>query len=215
MVKKLNLREKQFFLAILAYLSFCGFSFLSQFVDPLFGLVTMIGIAIPLAWGRWTGNWASMGFRKENLKPALGWGILGGILTSLIGISVLPKLSIPPQLGLQLAIGIPLWFFIASPFQEFFFRGYIQPIFENRFGNLWGLLLANLGFTLWHYCAPFSASPVPLNTPIGFLSTFAAGLVYATIFQRTRHIGAPWLAHLLTGIVFILVGAMDFVAEVF
>ena len=208
-------KKKQFLLAILAYILFCGLSFLSRSFELLFGLVTLIGIAFPLAWGKWTGNWASMGFRKENLKPALGWGILGGILTSLIGVSVLPELFIPPQLGLQLAIGIPLWAFIVSPFQEFFFRGYMQPIFENRFGNLWGLLLSNLGFTLWHYCAPFDASPVPLNTPLGFLSTFAAGLIYAYIFQRTRHIIAPWLAHLLTGIIFILVGAMDFVEAIF
>ncbi|MBT3338990.1 MAG: CPBP family intramembrane metalloprotease [Anaerolineae bacterium] len=204
--------KKPFLLAILTYLIFCGLSFLSQSVESLFGVVTMIGIAFPLAWGKWKGNLASMGFRKENLKPALGWGILGGILASLIGIAVLLELSIPDNLGLQLLIGVPLWALIVSPFQEFFFRGFMQPIFESKLGNLWGLLLSNLGFTLWHYCAPFDTSPVPLNSAVGFLATFAAGLVYAYVFQRTRNIVAPWLAHLLTGIVFVLVGAMDFVS---
>jgi membrane protease YdiL (CAAX protease family) len=100
---------------------------------------------------------------------------------------------------------------IASPFQEFFFRGWLQTRFGNRLGDWWGLLLANACFTAWHYCAPFSsATPVPLETPIGALSTFGAGLVYAYVFLRTGNILAPWLAHVITGITFILVGAMDF-----
>jgi len=153
-----------------------------------------------------------LGFRKANLSSSVRWGILGGILSGLIGVAVLPSLSVPSNLGLQLLIGVPLWAFIASPFQEFFFRSYLQPIVQERFGDLSGMLLANLGFTLWHYCAPFSGSPVPLNTVLGFASTFLAGLVYAYVFQRTKNIISPWLAHLLTGIVFIIVGAMDFVS---
>ncbi len=203
--------KKPFLLATLAYFIFCGLSFLSRSVEPLFGLVTIIGIAFPLAWGKWTGDWASMGFCQRNLTSAIGWGVLGGILTGLIGMAVLPELSFPSNLGMQLLIGVPLWAFIASPFQEFFFRGYLQPIAQVRFGDFFGLLLANLGFTLWHYYAPFSGSPIPLNTVLGFTSTFLAGLVYAYVFHRTRHIVAPWLAHLLTGIIFIVVGAMDFV----
>jgi membrane protease YdiL (CAAX protease family) len=123
----------------------------------------------------------------------------------------LPELSIPTNLGLQLAIGIPIWAFLASPFQEFFFRGWLQTRFENSLGNWWGLLLANLCFTLWHYTAPFvSATPVPLKTPVGALATFGAGLIYACVFQRARNIIAPWFAHLLSGVTFIIVGAMDF-----
>ena len=51
---------------------------------------------------------------------------------------------------------------------------------------------------------------VPLMTATGVLSTFGAGFVYAYIFQRTRNIIAPWLAHTLAGVTFIFVGAMDF-----
>jgi membrane protease YdiL (CAAX protease family) len=136
---------------------------------------------------------------------------MGGLLTALIGIAVLPARSIPAQLGLQLAIGIPIWVFVASPFQEFFFRGWLQSRLENRLGNLWGLLLANTCFTIWHYFAPFvRQTTVPLMTIMGALSTFGAGLVYAYVFQRTRNMIAPWLAHMLAGVAFILVGAMDF-----
>jgi membrane protease YdiL (CAAX protease family) len=174
-----------------------------------------MGIAFPLVWGKLTGNWAQMGFTGKNTRPALLWGVVGGVLTSIIGIAVLPERSTPSQIGLQLAIGVPIWALIASPFQEFFFRGWLQTRFENSLGNWWGLLLATACFTLWHYCAPFAGStPVPLETPIGALATFGAGLVYAVVFQRTQNVIAPWLAHVISGITFIVVGAMDFTQPV-
>jgi membrane protease YdiL (CAAX protease family) len=202
--------KNRFWLALAIYLLFCGLSYFSEPDDALFALVTLIGIGFPLAYAKWTGNWAALGFRKTDIAPSIQWGILGGILSGLIGLAVLPSISVPSRLGLQLLIGVPMWALIASPFQEFFFRGYLQPIVQARFGDLRGLLLANLGFTLWHYCAPFSGSPVPLNSVLGFVSTFLAGLAYAYVFYRTKHIIAPWLAHLLTGTIFIIVGAMDF-----
>ena len=98
-----------------------------------------------------------------------------------------------------------------SPFQEFFFRGWLQSRFAMILGKWRGLILANVCFTLWHYCAPFvTQSPVPLKTPLGALSTFIVGLLYGYTFMRTRNIIAPWLAHILAGITFIIIGAMDF-----
>ena len=199
--------RKQLAQAIIAYVVFCGLSLLSQVAYPVFGLVTLMGLALPLAWGQVTGNWAEMGFTKLNLWSALRWGVVAGILTSIIGVTVVPQRSLAPMLGLQLAIGIPVWALIASPFQEFFFRGWLQSRFENTLGRWWGLLVATACFTLWHYFAPFvGRTTVPLDTPVGALATFGAGLVYAFAFQRTRNITAPWLAHVLTGIAFIVVG---------
>ncbi len=204
--------KNKFRLTLAVYLLFCGLSYFSEPDDALFALVVLIGIGFPLVYAKWTGDSTSLGFRKAGIISAIKWGIAGGILSGLIGVVVLPSLSLPSNLGMQLLIGGLLWALVASPFQEFFFRGYLQPIVQARFGDWRGLLLANLGFTLWHYCAPFSGSPVPLNSVLGFMSTFLAGLVYAYVFQRAKHIIAPWLAHLLTGIIFIVVGAMDFVS---
>lgn len=203
--------NSQFIQAIVGFLIFSGLSLLSQVVYPIFGLVTLLGITFPLIWGKFIGTWAEIGFTGKNIKSAFLWGTLGGILTSLIGIAVLPELSVPSKLGLQLAIGIPVWAILASPFQEFFFRGWLQTRFENRLGNWWGLLLANTCFTLWHYAAPFvSETTVPLKSPLGAFATFGAGLVYSYVFQRTKNIIAPWFAHLLSGITFIVAGAMNF-----
>lgn len=202
---------KQLNYALIAFVIFCALSWAAQSIPPLFSLVTMLGLAFPLIWGKFTGEWAPMGFTKDNLKPALAWGLLGGILTGLIGIAVIPQRTLPDQLALQLLIGVPVWALVASPFQEFFFRGWLQPRFVNRLGEVGGLLAANTAFTLWHYAAPFvGRTLVPLDTVIGALSTFAAGLVYTLVFHRTRSIIAPWLAHVVAGVMFILIGAMDF-----
>lgn len=202
---------KQLAQAIIVYSVFCGVSLLSQVAYPVFSLVTLMGLALPLAWGKHTSKWAEMGFTRHNLWSALRWGVAAGVLASIIGAAVVPQRSLPPTLGLQLAIGIPIWALIASPFQEFFFRGWLQTRFENALGTWSGMLVATGCFTLWHYFAPFvGRTTVPLDIPIGALSTFGAGLMYAYSFQRTRNIVAPWLAHVLTGIAFIVIGAMDF-----
>lgn len=100
---------------------------------------------------------------------------------------------------------------MASPFQEFLFRGWLQPRLSHVWGEWAGLLAANSLFTLWHYLAPFlDETVVPLRKPSGFISTFAAGLVYGYLFQRTKSIVALWLAHVIAGIAFIVAGVMDF-----
>lgn len=89
--------------------------------------MTLLGIALPLAWGKFTGNWAEMGFTKHNLWTALRWGTAADTLSGLIGVAMVSQRSLAPALGLQLAIGLPFWALLASPFQEFFFRGWLQP----------------------------------------------------------------------------------------
>lgn len=208
-------KNTQLWQAILAFFIFCGLSLLSRVVYPIFGLVVVMGITLPLIWGKTTGNWSEIGFTTGNWGGILRWGIIAGILTSLIGLAVLPQRVIPSSLGMQLIIGLPMWALIISPFQEFFFRGWLQTRFENALGDIWGLIIANMCFTLWHYCAPFvSQTSVPLESITGALSTFGAGLIYAYAFQRTKHIATPWLAHLLAGLAFIIAGAMDFTSAV-
>lgn len=203
--------RNQILQVIIAFSVFCGLSYMGQISYAFFVLAVFMGLALPLIWGKVKGNWIEMGFTKENLWKSLVWGVATGILASLIGVAVIPQTYIPSEIGLQLAIGFPIWILIASPFQEFFFRGWIQSRLTGALGLFWGIFVSTILFTLWHYFAPFIGNtPVPLNTLTGFLSTFGAGLLYALAFQRTRNIIAPWLAHALTGIIFILIGAMDF-----
>jgi membrane protease YdiL (CAAX protease family) len=200
--------------ALVGSAAFCAISLLSLSVPLALPLMVLSGIAVPLAWGKMTGTWEFMGFTRRNMGSALRWGLAAGVATSLIGLVMVKERSLPANLGLELAVGIPIWLLLASPFQEFFFRGWLQPRFEHRLGNGMGLLVATAAFTAWHYCWPLAAQTAfPLYTFPGFAATFAAGLIYGFSFQRTGNIVAPWLAHAFSGIVFVFMGAGSFVGQ--
>ena len=199
-------------LALTVGLVFFVISIFSRSVYSLFSLVVVIGIGFPLAWDGLSKEWHSLSFFKRNVKKSLVWGIGTGIISSLIGLSVIREIVLPSNLGKQLLIGIPFWLLVISPFQEFFFRGWMQSRLSDSLGKWVGLLLANVCFTAWHYLSPIvDLSPFPLTSLVGFLSTFFVGLLYGYSFQRSDNIIAPWLGHTISGIVFVVVGAMDLV----
>ena len=185
-------------------------SILSRKNGDLFGLVVIFGIGLPLCWGFLFRDWVRLGFTKENLSRSLMWGLIAGVISSLLGTLVINDFSMPDQLGKQLLVGIPLWILIISPFQEFFFRGWLQSSLSTRLGKHWGLLISNLAFTAWHYLSPIvDLAEFPLRSWTGLISTFLAGLIYGYAFQRSQSIIAPWLGHAISGIIFLIIGAMD------
>jgi len=200
------------FLLITGFVVFCGISQLSRLYYPLFGLVVTAGIFFPLAWGGFTKNWKTIGFSRQNLGKAFFWGVCAGIVSSLAGLSVLQERTYVNNLGQQLLIGIPLWILVISPFQEFFFRGWMQSGLTEALGKWWGLIISSACFTAWHYLSPIvDLATFPLLSTEGIISTFAAGLAFGYAFQMSKNIITPWLGHLISGIVFIIIGAMDFV----
>lgn len=208
--------KKHLIEAVIAYVAFCGLSISSRFVPPIFLLVVASGIFFPLVWAKLTRDWASIGFAQRNLGQALLWGLGAGLVSIVYIVFVFPGRlkALPPMLGLQMAIGIPVWFFIMSPFQEFFFRGWLQPRFQGVMRKWTGLFVTSLCFTLWHFCPPLegtATSTLPITSVIGILSTFGFGMLFGYIFQRTDNIVAPWLAHALAGIALVLIGTMSFI----
>ncbi len=202
--------------ALVAYAAFCGLGVLSRLIPSLFVLVVVCGFAFPLIWGRLTRDWAAMGFTRQRLGQALAWGLGAGLVGVLyITLSAWnDPFPDPPLLGLQLALGIPLAFLIVSPFQEFFFRGWLQPRFEASLGRWIGLLVTALGFALWHLLPPFEGSPTSalvITSIEGILTTLGMGLLFGYVLQRTRSIVAPWLAHFLWIVALIPVGGLTIV----
>lgn len=193
--------------------AFCGISLLSYVTPVAVHLMVLTGLLLPLVWGWRTKEWAAMGCHRRNLGAALAWGLAAGVVTSAIGLAVLENRMLPARLGLELAVGVPLWFGVASPFQELFFRGWLQSQWERGLGKGLGLVVTAVVFTLWHYCWPLAAgSSFPLQTLPGVAGTLIAGLVYGYSFQRTRSIVAPWLGHALAGVAYLCVGAGSFLA---
>jgi membrane protease YdiL (CAAX protease family) len=202
--------------AIIAYAAFCGLSLLSRFVPPVFFLVVVGGIAFPLLWVARARDWVAIGFTRHKPGQALLWGTgmgLAGMAYILLSSRGDPPPP-PPMPGLQLALGIPLALLILSPFQELFFRGWLQPRFECALGRWAGLFITAGAFAFWHLLPPFEGSPtstVPVASLEGTLTTLGMGLAFGYAFQRTRNIIAPWLAHACMIVGLILVGAMTLV----
>ena len=200
--------------AVVALVAYCGVSVLSRIVPVLFLVVVTTGLFFPLIWGALKKDWAAMGFTRRNLGQALLWGAGAGLLLMVV-IWFTTEHKLDPFWHLQLMVGIPLWLLVMSPFQEFFFRGWLQPRFERALGLWPGLLVASVAFAVWHLCPPFEqAEIVPIMTLWGMAFTTAMGLVFGYVFRRTGSIVAPWLAHVLAGMTLVLSGAMAFVQYV-
>lgn len=200
--------------ALIALAAFCGLSALSRLFPPVWALVPVSGIAFPLLWAWRRREWARMGFTRRNLGQALLWGLGAGLLLLAIEWFTTEHKTAPFFL-LQLAVAMPIWLLIMSPFQELFFRGWLQPRFQEALGLWPGLIVTSVSFALWHLCPPFEqAQIVPIMSAYGTLFTTGMGLLFGYIFQRTGNIIAPWLAHVLAGLALVLTGAMTFVQYV-
>lgn len=196
--------------SLIIAVAFFLISYLSKSSTSLFTLVVVIGIGYPLLWNSLSKGRGGLGFFKRNVGESVLWGVGAGIISGLIGTFVFHEINLPDNIGRQLLVGIPLWFLVISPFQEFFFRGWMQTRLSEGLGRWGGLLAANACFTAWHYLSPIvDLAPFPLTSYLGLGSTFMAGLIYGYSFQRSENILAPWLGHAIAGIVFILIGAMD------
>ena len=155
-----------------------------------------------------------MGFTRRNVGQALIWGAGSGILLMVV-IWFTTEHKLAPFFALQLIVGIPIWLLIMSPFQEFFFRGWLQPRFVKSLGFWPGLVLTSVSFAVWHLCPAFEqAQIVPIMSVFGMTLTTVMGLVFGYVFRRTGNMVAPWLAHVLAGLTLVLSGAMTFVRYV-
>jgi membrane protease YdiL (CAAX protease family) len=178
-------------------------------------LMALMGLSFPLAYAWKTNCWMEMGFTRRNSLPALGWGLAGGLVSALTGLLVVGRWTLTENWLMEMLIGLPVWMLLAVPFQEFFFRAYLQTRLDKLFGKAAGFVTAVVVFTLWHYILPIfgpgSGSTFPVNTWQGLAGTLVSACVYSYVFQRSGNILAPWLAHALPGIAFLLVGAASMI----
>lgn len=118
---------------------------------------------------------------------------------AVLGVCVL---ALPGDGGVAAAAALALASILSNtlqngPFEEFLFRGLLQTRLSLWLGDAWGLLLASLGFGLWHLglntggdpdaWLPALANCVLLQAPIGALLGF--------LYLRTRNLLAPSLLH--------------------
>lgn len=200
--------------ATMAYGTFFAFSLLGRLIPNLFYLVMITGIVFPLVWAAMARNWSAIGLTRRNMKQGALWGM--GIGVGLSSLAYLVLTSQGRQLAqhtsvLQLVIGVVLSFLIISPFQEFFFRGWLQPRFQAGLGKWVGLLTCSLCFAVWDVMPMLNGS-FSLTTVASSLALIPASFGFAMIFgysfQRTGSILAPWLAHGLVVVALLLTGQL-------
>ena len=134
-----------------AYAAFCGIGLASRLVPAAFLLFVAFGVAFPLWWAWRHHDGASLGLTRHRLGEALAWGAGSGICWALCTYAAFGEGStLPPLWPLQVAIAIPVWLLVLSPFQELFFRGWYQPRLQAELGRRSGLIVAAAGFTIWH-----------------------------------------------------------------
>jgi membrane protease YdiL (CAAX protease family) len=204
--------------ALIGYGLFCALGLVSRFIPVVFALFVAYGIMFPLIWAGFARNWSALGFSKRNLLSALAWGLAAGVVWSVYTYVFFRQgRPLPLLWRLQVAIALPLWLLVMGPFQEFFFRGWLQPRLQALMGRWVGLATTALAFTLWHYFPQFEDTPtttLPLGSPLGLLSIALAGLLFGYIYQRTENIVAPWSAHAIGGVTLVLIGEMSFIQYV-
>jgi membrane protease YdiL (CAAX protease family) len=201
--------------ALVGYSAFCALGLLSRFVPAVFALFVLYGIAFPLVWAGLAHNWRALGFSRHNVSLAMIWGLAAGVIWAVYTYVVFRHDSPLPRLwGIQVALAFPIWLLVMSPFQELFFRGWLQPRLQAMLGKWGGLGITALAFTLWHFFPPLegtATTTLPLSSPAGLISTVLAGLLFGYMFQQTENLLAPWLAHAIGGIGLVLIGRMSFI----
>jgi membrane protease YdiL (CAAX protease family) len=201
--------------ALVGYGAFCALGLLSRVIPAVFVLFVAYGIAFPLVWAALARNWRALGVSRHNVSSAVIWGTVVGVTWAAYTYVIFRQDRPLPQLwGIQVALALPIWLLVMSPFQELFFRGWLQPRMQAALGKWGGLGITAVAFTIWHFSPELegtATTTLPLSSATGLISTVLAGLLFGYLFQRTENILAPWLAHAIGGIALVLIGRMSFI----
>jgi len=124
----------------------------------------------------------SVGVSSSDLKQ---WGeqspqvkLIGSILHS----------SVPMKLFAVFVIAV-----VAPVGEEIFFRGFAYQGIKNRLGSKGGAVLSSLAFAALH-----------TNIP-AFVAYFVLGLILVYLFQKTKSLTAPILAHSLNNFISVMI----------
>lgn len=193
------------------YAGFVALGLLSRVAPPLFLVMVVAGIVVPVVAARRSGT--TLGYSRGRLGVALAWALGIGFVMAGLTVAVYGRSEQPPLLGVQLTIGLALWPLALSPFQENVFRGWMQPRLQQALGDRAGLLVTAGAFAVWHLAPPLSGtatSSISFGTPLALAMAFLLGLLTGWSRDATHGMVAPWLGHALAGLALVAVGQMTF-----
>jgi len=149
-------------------------------------------------------SWERLGWRRDRL----GWEIVRGLLAVVVlgvitavfavvagrflGLKPPPMDATQPMVTLVgIAMSVLFGFFIASWMEENLFRGYLQPLFIDRWG-LWPGICAQAALFSVAHIGWLPAWP-------HFILIFVTGIVLGWLRGRDGSLVAPFVAHGLVG----------------
>ena len=139
---------------------------------------------------KWT-----FGFSREEITKTLKWGVLGGIVISLIEFPY--KIIFDNNLtsGTQIPgfdVGLiysAKYIFVAVsiiPFiEELLFRGLIYRLLRNKFSVFWGFVGSIASFTLVH------------GVKSGIMFYIIGAFILTYLYEKTRALGVCVIAHMI------------------
>lgn len=166
---------------------------LNYFLYFLF-FMTTIGLVLIFTRSRL----GKVGFRGQELQRILAWGLGGGLVLFVLVLGsgyiiqlLAPELQPQPfedvlrdvstirELLLMLLVGSVL----APLVEEMYFRGMVYPVLRKHIGVTWAIVISGMFFGMMHW-------DLWRTIPLAF-----GGMALAYIYERSRTIYAPWLAH--------------------
>lgn len=130
-------------------------------------------------------SFAEMGLTRKNLLPDLGKGFVMSVVLIVAGFSVLLILQKINYTGtlfnpIQFS-GLLVLFFFQSWSEEIMSRGFLLATIAHYFGDLAGLIVSSLLFSLLHFFNPDFAW-------IGAANIFLAGIALGLLYLKYRNI---------------------------
>jgi len=148
--------------------------------------------AIALGWFFLLRRRFPIGSFKRRMRP---WYIAALVL---IAVSVGETIASPPSAGFHIP-GLPTLIaqlvflaFVVGPTEELLFRGLIQTGLRESLGR-WGIVIGALLFGFFHL-VNLATQPVG-TTALQVLTAIVIGLVFGTLYDRTRNLVGASVAH--------------------
>lgn len=173
------------------------FFLISVFLAASVGLVYIgftewIGIDLKKSW-----------YDRKRILGDMGWGILGFVIAFVL---ILVMTMIATTLGfapaqmpttqlspIQYLLSLFFGFAIAAFQEETIFRGFLQDILAERFGNWQGNILQAAMFSIAH------VGYYPLSLGYMFIIAFVSGIVFGWLKMKRGTLIVPAIAHGLMG----------------
>jgi membrane protease YdiL (CAAX protease family) len=179
-------------------------------INVLATVLQFVGFYLVCLWYlQWRGDSRSLfEFHRPSLRD-LGWVVLG-FLALIVGVNILSSLVLQ-FLGVETATNavitegrqnpsyflylIPIAFLFNAPAEELLFRGVVQGLFRNAYGVVPGVVIASVLFGAVHITALFTSGASTLSLAVTIAITIVLGLVLGALYERTKNLFVPILAH--------------------